>query len=128
MTVLARSLETHRSRHRVTHSPSDSPSESLGESARERLLAALLSQTDEVPCTGADASLWTSEIAAERALAASRCTSCPVIGECAEAADEQRERWFVYAGIDRSRKSRKALGQPRLRTETGAFASPRRQS
>lgn len=45
--------------------------------------------------------LWTSDEAAERALAAQWCQDCLLIQECHDAAEERNERWHVWAGIDR---------------------------
>jgi hypothetical protein len=49
---------------------------------------------------------WTSDDAAERAQAANWCTGCRVLAECGEAADEQRETFGVWAGVDRTPRKR----------------------
>ncbi len=46
--------------------------------------------------------LWCSDDATDRAQAASWCTGCPVMDECAAAADEQAEKFGVWAGRDRT--------------------------
>ncbi len=46
--------------------------------------------------------LWCSDDATDRAQAASWCTGCPVMDECAAAANEQGERFGVWAGRDRT--------------------------
>jgi len=46
--------------------------------------------------------LWTSDDADDRAQAASWCTGCPVLDECAAAADEHDERFGVFGGTDRT--------------------------
>jgi hypothetical protein len=34
------------------------------------------------------------------------CGGCPVLADCAPAADETRETWGALAGLDRTRKGR----------------------
>jgi len=46
--------------------------------------------------------LWCSDDADDRAQAASWCNGCPVLAECAAAANEQGERFGVWAGRDRT--------------------------
>lgn len=41
------------------------------------------------------------DAASQRAEAARRCHSCPVLTECAEYADAADERWHVWGGTDR---------------------------
>ena len=48
---------------------------------------------------------WTSELAAERRQAAAWCAGCPILTECAAAADETRERWGVWGGLDRETRT-----------------------
>jgi hypothetical protein len=45
---------------------------------------------------------WTSEAQAERDLAASWCTGCPVLDHCAATATTAGERFGVWGGIDRT--------------------------
>lgn len=47
----------------------------------------------------ADHHMWTSDDHDERARAAELCRGCPVLRQCAEAAEEAREI-FVRAGVD----------------------------
>ncbi len=56
------------------------------------------------PCQGRRRDRWTSDDREERAWAASVCVSlaCPALRECAAAADERREKHYVWAGVDRS--------------------------
>lgn len=55
----------------------------------------------------ADHLWWTSEKADERARAAALCVGCPVLQQCAQAAEEEHEL-FVWAGVDRgARPARK---------------------
>ncbi len=53
--------------------------------------------------------LWLSDDADDRAQAASWCTGCPVMDECAAAADEHGERFGVFRGTDRTPTIRKPL-------------------
>ena len=46
--------------------------------------------------------LWLSDDATERAQAATWCAGCPVLVECAAAADEHDERFGVFGGVDRT--------------------------
>lgn len=50
--------------------------------------------------------LWFSNDAADRALAADRCLDCQVFAACGAAADEQDERWGIWAGVDRTAGSK----------------------
>jgi hypothetical protein len=79
------------------------------QTASERLSLALEAAThrgDRVPCAGREE--WVSEDHDDRAEAAIACRPCPVTSLCAAAADENREVWGVWAGVDRSTRSRKA--------------------
>ena len=51
--------------------------------------------------------MWLSESAAERAEAAKLCRGCPVILECGQAATARKERWGVWAGVDRSPRAKR---------------------
>lgn len=58
----------------------------------------------------ADHLWWTSEKADERARAAALCVGCPVLQQCAQAAEEEGE-FFVWAGVDHGTKpARKTKG------------------
>lgn len=73
-------------------------------SAREALDRALLDLAADGrrPRCGEPAThhLWTSEKADERARAAALCVGCPVLRQCAHAAEEEHEL-FVWGGVDR---------------------------
>lgn len=77
--------------------------------AQERLTLALVrlaADGGRPPCgQHGEHELWTSEDAAERAVAAKRCQTCPLIHECHDAAEESRERHYVWGGLDRGRRS-----------------------
>lgn len=64
-------------------------------------LAKAVTDRSHVPCTGRDGHLFTSDDAEERATAAELCDGCPVLTECALAAESTDERWHVWAGVDR---------------------------
>lgn len=74
--------------------------------AREELDRALLEMAnrgDRVRCSWPDIGPWfTSEDPEERARAARRCAGCPVLELCGASADEQGEKYGVWAGIDRT--------------------------
>lgn len=75
--------------------------------AGEALTLALLdlAENDQrAPCQGRRRDRWTSDDAAEREWAASVCASlpCPILAECGAAAAEARERFGVWAGVDRT--------------------------
>jgi hypothetical protein len=78
--------------------------------AQDRLTLALrhLLDTGTVPPCALQPDLWTSEDASDRAEAARRCHSqrCPVIDQCADAADEGDEI-YVWAGVDRGNQPRR---------------------
>jgi len=46
--------------------------------------------------------MWCSDDATDRAQAASWCAGCPVLAECAAAADEHGEKFGVFGGTDRT--------------------------
>lgn len=78
--------------------------------AWERLTQGLLQLADQdrkTPCQSRRRrDRWTSDDADERAWAASVCVSlaCPLIEACAAAADETKERNYVFGGVDRTPK------------------------
>lgn len=49
---------------------------------------------------------WTSDDPTDRAEAAALCAGCLVLDACRAAADEADERWHVWAGVDRTPKTR----------------------
>ncbi len=67
-------------------------------------LQAELSDADSVPCRGQNSHLWTSEQPEEREAAAYRCTGCHVVEMCNRYAEDARERFGVWAGIDRTNR------------------------
>lgn len=92
--------------------------------AQEALSLALTALTDHgwrTPCQGRHRDRWTSDLAEERAWAASVCVTlrCPVLEQCGAAADEAREQWGVWAGVDRGpARTRKGHSpQPPVRPE-----------
>jgi hypothetical protein len=56
--------------------------------------------------------LWLSEREAERAEACKLCRGCPVILECAAAADERDERFGVWSGRDYSVRPGRPKNKP----------------
>lgn len=54
-----------------------------------------------------DHGLWTSEDRDERARAARLCAACPLLRPCAEAAEEENDRWTTRGGADRRTKKEK---------------------
>lgn len=46
--------------------------------------------------------MWCSDDADDRAQAVRWCTGCPVLAECAAAADEHGEKFGVFGGTDRT--------------------------
>lgn len=66
-------------------------------------------EASDVPCCGAHGDLWTSEAAEEREAAAYRCTGCPVTVACGNYATAAREKFGVWAGIDRTKPTRKTI-------------------
>ena len=78
--------------------------------AREALQAALWAAEGgevPVPCTGERAERWTHDDRAHREWAARQCEPCPVLTECAQAAEVGGELWHVWAGVDRGDLPRK---------------------
>lgn len=74
-------------------------------SARDTLDRALvdLASRGERPRCGepADRHLWVSDSPDERRRAARLCAACPILRACAEAAEEERDRWTTRGGVDR---------------------------
>lgn len=58
----------------------------------------------------ADHLFWTSEKADERARAAALCDACPVLQECALAAEEEHEL-FVWGGVDHGTRPNASNGR-----------------
>ena len=48
---------------------------------------------------------WLSDEQDERAAAATWCSGCPILEACGEAAEEKREKFGVWAGVDRTPQS-----------------------
>lgn len=68
-----------------------------------------------VPCQdGTDR--WLSEDPDQRAEAAELCPRCPVLDACRESADAHKEKFGVWAGVDRTAQGHGAL----VRTEAAA--------
>jgi hypothetical protein len=68
-----------------------------------RALVDLASRGERPHCSDPGTSeLWLSGHKAERAEAAKLCRGCPVIEPCGQAATARRERWGVWAGVDRT--------------------------
>lgn len=88
------------------------------QTAGERLSVALEAaqdRGDRVPCAGRGE--WVSESAQDRAEAVAACRPCPVTSLCAAAADENGEKWRVWAGVDRGHRP-----SPKRATETAGAA------
>jgi Transcription factor WhiB len=83
-----------------------------------RTLASALLETTlagvNPPCRGPQADLWTAETASSRSIAAKLCRGCPVLAECARAAEAVDEQWHVWAGIDRTTRAREMRRRGRL--------------
>lgn len=82
-------------------------------STREVLAAAIdvaLQAECVVPCRQDGGALWLSESAEERAEAARACIErhCPVLDECRAASQATRERFGVWAGVDRTPSAKRA--------------------
>lgn len=50
---------------------------------------------------------WLSDSAEDRAEAAEACQPCPALTECAAAAQEAREKWHVWGGVDFAAKPKR---------------------
>ena len=73
-------------------------------SPHDRLAFALgrvLANGSRPPCADGSGA-WTSDDRDERALAARLCRPCPILTECGAAADSTKERFGVWAGVDRT--------------------------
>lgn len=80
-------------------------------------LSALLDADDRPPCCWPDvAPWWLSDAHADRARAAEHCHGCAILDACRDAADENGERFGVWAGRDRTPKPRKPKGKPKPAT------------
>jgi len=64
-------------------------------------LARLVANGSRPPCADGSGA-WTSDDRDERALAARLCRPCPILTECGAAADSTKERFGVWAGVDRT--------------------------
>lgn len=84
-------------------------------------LAEALEAGLRIPCASGDD--WLSDDATERADAAKRCAGCSCLTECAQAADSTKERWGVWAGVDRSSRPLK----PRQLRTTATTATTTKQ-
>jgi hypothetical protein len=93
--------------------------------ASERLLRALISiaaQGQRAHCSDpASHALWLSEDEQERSTAAELC---PVIIECAEAAEANGERFRVWGAKDFTRVPAKPGPKPQPRPHFGGFPAP----
>lgn len=83
----------------------------------DRALRQLATAGRYPPCAAPSAGgLWLAEDRAVRAVAARLCTSCPVVAECAAAADSREETFGVWGGVDRTpvqrRRSRAGVARP----------------
>lgn len=74
--------------------------------ATDRLTGALVSMAaagERPPCGAFGAAeLWVSDDPGDRSIAAYWCEGCPVFDYCEAAADENNERFGVWAGRDRT--------------------------
>ncbi len=76
----------------------------MATSPHERLafaLARVLAAGDRPPCCDGSGA-WTSDDPEDRAYAAPLCRRCPLVTECAEAAEATAEKFGVWAGVDRT--------------------------
>ncbi|MGX7681347.1 WhiB family transcriptional regulator [Jatrophihabitans sp. DSM 45814] len=94
--------------------------------AAERLQGALLELADTggtTPCQ-ADPEAWFEGHPEQLASAAARCAGCPIMTDCAAAADENNERIGVWGGQDRAvTKRREVTEYYRARREAVANGS-----
>ena len=76
--------------------------------ATDRLHSALaeLVDTGRRPACLIEPDLWISDSPAKREIAAKRCRGCPVLAECAAAAQEVHARFGVWAARDRTKPPR----------------------
>ena len=75
-----------------------------GITAGELTTALLQAKAEGLRPHCSDSAMWLSESHAERAIAAQLCAGCPVFGPCGTAAEARRERFGVWAGVDRTVK------------------------
>lgn len=80
-----------------------------GPTARQRLTAALrdLAADGGRPPCWRDPEQWFHDSRGERARAAEECATCPVLEPCDDAANETREKWGVWAGVDHTPKPKR---------------------
>lgn len=80
--------------------------------ATEALTMALIQLADQgrrPRCSDpGDRELWFSDHQAERDQAAHLCKGCPVLDACHDAAEANREKHGVWAGVERSPKRKRA--------------------
>jgi hypothetical protein len=74
--------------------------------AAETMARELIQLTDrrEVPPCASGSDLWMSEDQGERAIAARRCTGCPLLTPCAALAAEFKPSFGVWAAVDRTKQ------------------------
>ncbi len=60
---------------------------------------------DSTPCRGPHADRWTSDDAEERQAAAYMCAACPITQRCSTYANTAGEKFHVWAGVDRTRRT-----------------------
>jgi hypothetical protein len=77
-----------------------------GALASDALTAALINlaaRGERTHCSDAAShDLWLSDDESERRIAAQLCVGCPVFGPCGQAATARRERFGVWASVDRT--------------------------
>jgi len=78
--------------------------------ALDRALVSQAARGWRPACSDPNDRRWLSEHKAERDEAARLCTGCAVLAECAAAADEQRETFGVWGGVDRTRRGHQDTG------------------
>ena len=81
--------------------------------ARDELNALLLAMAEQhrrPRC--ADDQGWTSDDADERAIAAGRCSGCPLLDPCGRVGLEEKHGHGIWGGVDLSRTTR-PTGRPR---------------
>lgn len=66
---------------------------------------ALVLAADGAPCHGPHADRWTSDDLEDRTAAAYQCAGCPAMDLCAAYAELAGERFHVWAGVDRTRRT-----------------------
>ena len=79
-------------------------------SAAMAIDAALLTMAhrdERTPCQGWDADLFLSEDHTERAAATTLCAGCDLLTYCHDYATELKASFGVWAGIDRTKATRK---------------------